>query len=87
MRSVGNRVQLWLVQRRFVRRRDRAGDGVVMHERFATAEVVAALRSDASPLITWALRDRERVTALRHLGVDGVIADDLELIAAIGTEH
>jgi glycerophosphoryl diester phosphodiesterase len=87
MRSVGNRAQRWLVSRRPLRpttpdpSRRR---GIVMHERLADRRTVAELSRGWAPVIAWAVTDLERVRELAALGVDGVIVDDLALIAAIG---
>lgn len=82
MRSVGNRLQLALVQRLAPSRRRRRRDGVVMHARLADADSLAAVRRGSSPVFAWAVDDLDRVVELAELGVDGVIIDDLGLIAA-----
>ena len=79
-RSVGNRWQLWLVQR--VRFAD-ACDGIVMHERFASHEVLSGLRRLTPNIVVWAIDDVERALALRDLGVRGVIVDDLGVLAEL----
>jgi glycerophosphoryl diester phosphodiesterase len=79
-RSVGSRRQLWLIQRMRFAGED---DGVVMHERFATADVVARLRRRTSQVIVWAVDDLERARELARVGVTGIIADDLALLVAI----
>lgn len=79
-RSVGNRWQLWLVQRlRF----DDQNDGIVMHERFATAATLARLHRLTPRVIVWAIEDIERAMEVHALGVSGVIADDLEVLAEV----
>ncbi len=79
-RSVGNAWQLWLVQRmRFTGDED----GIVMHERFATAGTLARLRQLTPNIIVWAVDDLERALELHHLGVSGLIADDLALLAEV----
>lgn len=78
-RSVANTWQLWLVQRmRFA-----GEDGVVMHERLATADTLARLRQLTPNIIVWAVDDLERALELHHLGVSGLIADDLALLAEV----
>ena len=79
-RSVGTRWQLWLVERVRFAQHD---DGIVMHERFATAEVVTRLRQLTPNIVVWAVDDLERAIELRGLGVSGVIADDLGLLARL----
>ena len=87
MRSVGDRFQRWLVVQRCVRPTRRVpGQGVVMHERLADAGSVARILRHWSPVVTWAVTDLGRVRELEQIGVTGVIADDLALIAAAGPE-
>ena len=79
-RSVGNRWQLWLVQRvRF----GAADDGIVLHERLASDEVLVQLRRLTPDIVVWAIGDVERALTLRELGVTGIIADDLALLAEL----
>jgi glycerophosphoryl diester phosphodiesterase len=91
MRSVGNRFQRWLVVRPWVRpaatpHGPRLGNGVVLHERLADADAVARIRRHWSPVVAWALTDLSRVRELGRIGVTGMIADDLALIAAAGPD-
>ena len=87
MRSVGDRFQRWLVTQRWVRPTSPVpGQGVVMHERLADADSVARIRRHWSPVVTWAVTDLGRVRELEQIGVTGVIADDLALIAAAGPD-
>lgn len=79
-RSVGNLLQLWLVQR--VRFSDESS-GIVMHERFASAEILERLRRRTSNLVVWAVEDIDRAIELRDLGVSGIIADDLALLQEV----
>lgn len=74
-RSVGNRAQLWLALR------VQHPDGVVMHERFATAEVVERLHDRCARLAVWGVEDRARAEAIERLGIGTMIVDDLDLIA------
>lgn len=76
-RSVGHRLQLWVALRL------RHPDGIVMHERFAGPDNIARLRDRCSTIAVWAVTDLERATELRDLGIDALIIDDLDLIAAI----
>lgn len=78
-RSVANRAQCWLALRL------RHPDGIVMHERFATPDVVARLAPRCRAIAVWAVTDEARAEELRAIGIDAVIADDLDLIAAIGS--
>lgn len=76
-RSVGSRWQLWLVQHvRF----SNDEDGIVMHERFATAETLARLHRLTPDIVVWAVHDLDRAAELHDLGVSGVIADDLDVL-------
>lgn len=77
-RSVGSRWQLWLVERVPI-----GGDGIVMHQRFATPEVVARLRRRTRQVVVWAIEDADRALAVADLGVTGIIADDLAVLAAV----
>lgn len=81
-RSVGSRWQLWAV------RRGRFGshDGIVMHERFASRDVVERLLRLTPHVVVWAVDDLDRASALARIGVTGIIADDLDLIARIRAE-
>lgn len=79
LRSVGSARQRWLVERLPVG----AVDGVVMHERLADPDRVAALRRRYATVIVWAIEDLDRARAVIAAGVDGIIADDLALLAAI----
>lgn len=79
LRSVGTRWQRWLVVRVPVG----GVDGVVMHERLADPHHVAALKQRYSTVVVWAVEDVERATAVIAGGVDGIIADDLGLLAEL----
>lgn len=76
-RSIGNRAQLWVALRL------RHPDGVVMHERFATPDVVDRLRDRCTRLAVWGVDDRPRADAIEGLGIATVILDDLDLIAEL----
>lgn len=76
-RSVGNRAQLWLALRL------RHPDGVVLHERFATAEAIGRLRRRCERIAVWAVIDAERARDLHDLGVDTFIVDDFDLITSL----
>lgn len=78
--SVGNLLQLWLVQR--VRFPDESS-GIVMHERFASAETLERLRRRTANIVVWAVEDIDRAIQLHELGVSGIIADDLDLLAEV----
>lgn len=79
LRSVGSITQRWLVQR------IRVGDcdGVVMHERLSSVGHVAALQRRYRTVIVWGIDDLDRARAVLAHGVDGIIADDLGLLAEI----
>ena len=78
--SIANRQQLWLVERLSFAD---LGDGIVMQERLATAEVLSRLRPRASTVIVWGVHDLDRALELHQLGVSGIIADDLDLLADV----
>ena len=81
-RSVGSRWQLWAVQRaRFGSR-----DGIVMHERFSSSDVMERLLRLTPRVVVWAVDDLERASDLARIGVTGIIADDLDLVARIRSE-
>jgi glycerophosphoryl diester phosphodiesterase len=79
LRSVGSPWQRWLVARIPVG----AVDGVVMHERLADPHHVAALKRRYSTVVVWAIEDVERAVSVVESGVDGIIADDLLLLAEL----
>ena len=71
---------MWLIQRlRF------AGpdDGIVMHERYASHDVLTRLHERTPNVIVWAVEDLDRALELHEMGVSGIIADDLDLLAKI----
>jgi glycerophosphoryl diester phosphodiesterase len=80
-RSAANRTQLWLALHL------RHPDGIVMHERFATPDNVARLRERCHRLAVWGVDDLDRAGELRELGIDAMIIDDLELIAALSASR
>ena len=57
-----------------------------MHERLADAASVARILRHWSPVVAWAVTDLGRIAELEQIGVTGVIADDLALIAAAGPD-
>ncbi len=79
VRSVGSRRQL----RRLLDRFSGAQlDGVAVHERLLDERVVAELKQVARIVMTWPVNAPERARELVRLGVDGLISDDAERIAA-----
>jgi glycerophosphoryl diester phosphodiesterase len=58
-------------------------DGVVMHERLSSVGHVAALKRRYATVIVWAIDDLKRAAAVIAHGVDGIIADDLAVLAEI----
>jgi glycerophosphoryl diester phosphodiesterase len=79
VRSVGSRRQL----RRLLDRFSGAQlDGVAVHERLLDERVVAELKQVARIVMTWPVNAPERARELVRLGVDGLISDDAEGIAA-----
>ena len=75
--SIANRQQLWLVERLSFAD---LGDGIVMKECLATAEMLSRLQPRAPTIIVWGVEDLERALELHQLGVSGIIADDLDLL-------
>lgn len=82
MRSVGARWQLWAVQRV---RSWGVGDGIVINERFITAEVIERLHRLTPTIVTWNATTLARAVELAGFGVSGLIVDDLGLIDDIDT--
>lgn len=80
MRSVGSRTQLWAVQRI---RRWGQHDGIVIHQRFLTADVIERLRRLTLHIATWAVADADRGIELIEAGVGVLIIDDLSLIEPV----
>ncbi len=76
-RSVANRRHLWLVQRVRFAEQD---DGIVMHQRLATPEVLDRLHRLTPNVVVWAVTDIDRALELQAMGVSGIIADDLDLL-------
>jgi glycerophosphoryl diester phosphodiesterase len=76
-RSVGTRWQLWVVQRVRFSGED---DGIAMHERYASHDVLARLHRRTPNVVVWAVEDLDRALELHEMGVSGIIADDLALL-------
>lgn len=65
-------------------RRDLAGlDGVAADVRLLDAGTVAELRDRTGCVLAWPVNDAERATALIDLGVEGLISDRPEALAAV----
>lgn len=79
LRSVGSARQRWLVERVAVG----GCDGVVMHERLSSVDHVRALKRRYSTVMVWGIDDLERASAVIAHGVEGIIADDLAVLAEI----
>jgi Glycerophosphoryl diester phosphodiesterase family len=76
LRSAGNRLELamvWLLPPGRV-------DGVVVHHRLLTDAVLTRLKRRGL-VFTWAVDDVASIERLARFGVDGVILDDLTLVA------
>jgi len=80
MRSVGSRWQLWCVHRI---RRWSGSDGIAINERLLTARSLPSLLELAPSVVAWGVTDVARAEQLIAAGVQGLILDDLELIASI----
>jgi glycerophosphoryl diester phosphodiesterase len=79
-RSVANRRHLWLVQHVKFAHED---DGIVMHQRLATPEVLDRLHRLTPQVVVWAVEHIDRALELHAMGVSGIIADDLALLAEL----
>ncbi len=75
LRSCGNRLQLWLVDRL-----PGLGPsvGVTVHERRLDQAEITRLRAGTGLLYTWGVTSRNRGDELVQAGVAGLIVDDLE---------
>ena len=77
--SVGSRRQLRALRRRFAGRRL---GGISIHRRLLDAATVADLRSRAELLLTWPVASAEDARRLARWGVDAVITERFEALAA-----
>jgi glycerophosphoryl diester phosphodiesterase len=77
--SVGARRQLEGLRRRFEGRRL---DGVSIHRKLLDARTVTDLRQRADVVMTWPVQTREDVRELVGWGVQGLITESPELVAA-----
>lgn len=82
VRSAGNRFERLLLRMLPFRRHI---DGVVLHERLLDQQWIERLRGKGGQAFAWAIEDRARAEELLGWGVRGLIIDDLDLIAALGT--
>jgi glycerophosphoryl diester phosphodiesterase len=83
-RSIGAPWQLRIALRRSARPPDPVGH--VMHHRFASEATVRALTSRNANLVVWGVTDLGTARRVIDLGVTGIIADDLGLLAQIRDE-
>lgn len=58
-------------------------DGISIHARLLTAEVVAHLREQAGMVISWPINTLALAERLQSWGVDGVSTDRLEVVRAL----
>ncbi len=79
--SVGSERQRRALLRRFAGNRL---DGVTIHERLLDERVVAELRQVADLVLTWPVNAPARARQLLGIGVDGLITDHVERLAAVG---
>ena len=77
--SVGARRQLERLRRRFDGRRLR---GISIHRKLLDARTVTDLRQRADVVMSWPVQTREDVSELVGWGVQGLIAESPELVAA-----
>ena len=61
-------------------------DGVSVHERLLDASIVAELRRIATVVMTWPVNDARRAAELVRIGVDGLITDRPDALAAVQAE-
>lgn len=80
IRSAGNRIELFLLRHAPFGRRV---DGMGVHQRLLTEEVVAALRRRVDVLFAWGVEDDETAHRLTRWGVTGLIVDDEELLGRL----
>ena len=80
MKSVNNRLARWLVTSTPLGSSD---TGVVINQRLIDADSIRRLRRRTSIVVTWGVDDVARARKLIELGLDGLIIDDLDLIAAV----
>ena len=77
--SIGSRRQLRALRRRFG---DRRLDGVSIHRRLLSAATVADLRRRAELVLAWPVATPEEARQLASWGVDGLISEHFEALAA-----
>jgi glycerophosphoryl diester phosphodiesterase len=78
--SVGNRLQRLLARALVSPRRV---DAVAVHSRLVTPDLGRTLRGRVPTLLSWGLRDAEHAAFLVACGVNGLIVDDLDLLATL----
>ncbi len=79
VRSVGNRAQLRAVRRLLARR---PLDGISIHRRLLTPELVAELRTRVPLVLTWPVNTTEIAALLAGWGVNGLISDRPQILAS-----
>jgi glycerophosphoryl diester phosphodiesterase len=77
--SVGSTRQLAALRRRFA---DRRLEGISIHRKLLDPAAVADLRDRADMIITWPVADVAETRLLASWGVDGVITEQFEAVAA-----
>ncbi len=82
MKSVNNRLARWLVTRTRLGATD---SGVVINQRLLEPGVLERLRTRACVVVSWGVDDATRARELIDAGIDGLIIDDLDLIATVGS--
>ena len=82
MKSVNNRLTRWLVMRTPL---GSADSGVVINQRLLETGVLRRLRERTAVVVTWGVADPDRARELIDAGIDGLIIDDLDLIATVGS--
>jgi glycerophosphoryl diester phosphodiesterase len=81
--SVGSRRGLRRLRKRL---RTRPAYGVCVHRRLLTPDLVTELRRAAELVFTWPVDTHDALHHARHLGVDGLIGQDLRLLTSPGCD-
>ena len=78
MHSIGRASQLQAFMRG-----DRRTEGISIHARLLTPDVVTTLRARAPMIVTWPINSHELLRRVAACGVDGVTTDSLEILKAV----
>jgi glycerophosphoryl diester phosphodiesterase len=78
MHSMGRQTQL----ESFLRS-DRETEGIAIHLRLLSPDVVASLKARAPMVVTWPINSRASLERVARYGVDGVTTDSLDILKAV----